>query len=177
MMAIMAGRDESTHLPVGAEMRNRRLKVDVHTGSATPLPVTDTWELELQSDDTPNDNDKAFNVPAGYEWQVLWIWVEYTSDANAGDRQIEIQLRDGTNDVIADFRPGAVQAASLTRYYVFAPALADLTAFRDTNWLMTPLPPTVFLPAGYDVRIFDNNGVSGADDMVIHIQVARRATS
>jgi len=114
-------------------------------------------------------------VPVGYEYQVLWIWIELTTTATVGDRQLQVDLRDAADDVIGQVRVGAVQAASLTRYYMLGPALADLGAFRDTDYLMTPLPPTVFLPAGYDIRIFDNNAVAAAaDDMVIQMQVARR---
>ena len=145
-------------------------------GLTAATQIIDTWVLGLQSDETADDSDKTLTVPAGYEWQVLWIWIELTTTAAAGNRQIEIQLRDGADDIIGDFRAGAVQAASLTRYYMFGPALADLTAFRDTDYLMTPLPPTVFLSAGYDIRIFDNNAVAAAaDDMVIQMMVAQRA--
>jgi hypothetical protein len=139
------------------------------------VPVIDTWTLSLQSDETDNDSDKNFTVGAGLEWQILWIWVEYTSDANAGNRQLEIQFRDAADDVIGSVRAGTTQAASLTRYYMFGPALADLAAFRDTDYLMTPMPPTVFLSAGYDVRIFDNNAVAAAtDDMVVQMMVAQK---
>jgi hypothetical protein len=149
---------------------------DTDVGAANPVPVTDTWEVVTLSDEGANDSDKEIAVPAGYEYQVLWIWVEYTSDANAGNRQLEVDFRDAADDVIGQIRPGVTQAASLTRYYMFAPALADLGAFRDTDYLMTPLPPTMFLPAGYDIRIWDNNAVSAAgDDMIIQMQVARRA--
>ena len=140
------------------------------------MPVVDTWTLSLQSDETADDSDKAFTVTAGYEWQVLWVWIELTTTATVGNRQIEIQLRDTADDVIGDFRAAVTQAASLTRYYMFAPALADLVAFRDTDYLMTLLPPTVFLPAGYDIRIFDNNAVAAAaDDMVVQMMIAQRA--
>ena len=140
-----------------------------------PLPIIDVWTVALASDEGANDNDKTITVVADQLWHVLWVWVEYTSDANAGNRQIAIELQDAANDVIAQFRAGVVQAASLTRYYLFAPAMADLDAFRDTDYLMTPLPPTVLLPAGYQVRVYDNNGVAAGDDMVIQMQYAYRA--
>jgi len=142
--------------------------------STSPVPVIDTWTVTLVSDETAADNDKTITVPAGTEYQVLWIWVECTSTASVGDRQLEIDFRDATDDVIGQVRPGVVQAASLTRYYMFAPALADLTDFRDTDYLMTPLPPTTFLSAGQDIRIFDNNNVNPGDTLVIQMQVAAR---
>ena len=53
-------------------------------------------------------------------------------------------------------------------------ALADLTAFRDTDYLMTPLPPTLILRAGDQLRVYDNNNVAGTDDMVVQTQFAER---
>lgn len=142
-----------------------------------PIPIFiagDDWQIWHESDLTANDNDKTIQVPANYEWQILFVYVEYTSDANAGNRQLELQILDAGNTMIGQVRPGIVQAASLTRYYMFAPSLADLAAFRDTDYLMTPFPPTVFLPTAYSIRVFDNNGVSALDDFNFHIHLARR---
>lgn len=140
-----------------------------------PIFVTDVWRVTLVSDEDPNDNDKTvITVPGGEEIQILWVWVEYASDANAGDRQLVVEVQDTANDVIAQFRVGVVQAASLTRYYILASSLADLTVFRDSDWLMTPLPPTLILRAGDQLRVYDNNNVSAADDMVVQVQCAER---
>lgn len=154
--------------------------IEIENGAGDPIDVTvvgDTvWALQLQADEGANDNDKTITVTAGYEWQILWIWVEYAADGNAGTRQLQIDFRDDSNDVIGQQRPNDTQAASETRYYMFGPSLANLTAFYDTDHLQTPLPPTIFLPPGYDIRIFDNNNISAGDDMVIQMMVARRAT-
>lgn len=140
-----------------------------------PVPVEDTWDVTTISDSAANDSNKVFTVPVGYEWQMLWIWAELTSDATVGNRQMEVRLHDNTGDIIGRVPVGAVQAASLERHYMWAPALADLLGFRDTDYLMTPLPPTVFLPAGYAVSVWDNAEISAAgDDLVVHVQVARR---
>jgi len=146
---------------------------NVAVSTTNPVPVSDTWEI-ITSSHVVATNDHLITVPAGYEYQMLWVWVEYTSDANAGNRQVEVSLLDATNDEIGSVLAGAVQAASLTRFYMFAPALADLGAFRDAAYLMTPFPPTVFLTVGQSVRVFDNNAISAADTMVIHAQIARR---
>jgi len=149
---------------------------DVDVGAANPVPITDDWRVSLLSDETADDSDKSFTVPADTEYQILWIWVEYTSTAAAGNRQLEIQVQDAVADVIAHLaRAGAVQAASLTRYYQFGPGLADLGAFRDTDYLTTPIPPTSILQAGDILRIWDNNAVAAAaDDMICQIQIASR---
>jgi len=147
----------------------------VEVAVANPLPVSDTWRADLQSDETANDSDKSFTVPASTEWQILWIWVELTTTATAGARQLVVQLQDSGSDVIGQVRVGVTQAASLTYNYMIASSLADLTALRDTDWLMTPFPPTTVLEAGDKIRIYDNNAVdAAADDMVVQMGIAAR---
>lgn len=144
--------------------------------ASNPLPVTDDWRVDLESDTTTNDSDKSFTVPADTEWQVLWIWVELTTTSTVGDRQLVVELQTSGPDVIGQVRVGVTQAASLTYYYMIASSLADLMVERDTDWLMTPLPPTTVLQAGDIIRVYDNNAVAAAaDDMVVHIQIAERS--
>ena len=149
-------------------------KLDWDSGLPVTLINTTDWQIWHISDVTINQNSKIVTVPAGYEYQVLWLFVEYISDANAGNRQIVVDIRDQADAVIGRVVAGATQVASLTRRYMFAPSLADLGAFRNTTYLMTPFPPTVFLPALYDIRVYDTANISAGDDFTLHIQVARR---
>ena len=149
--------------------------IDV-TVSDEPVEVVDTWAPLLIADEAVDDSDKSFTVPASTEWQILSIWVEFTSTADAGARQLVIETQDGAADVTGQpMRAGVTQDPSLTYYYQFGPALADLTALRDPDWLMSPIPPTLLLPAAHVLRIYDNNAVQvAADDMVCHIYMAVR---
>ena len=132
------------------------------------------WTPSLQADEAADDSDKTFTVPANTEWRVKWIWVEYISSGDAGNRQLALEIQDAGTDVIAQMRAGIVQAASLTRYYLFAPHVTELTAFRDTDYLSTIMPEWI-LPAGYIVRVWDNNAVAAAaDDVVIQLMVEAR---
>lgn len=136
--------------------------------------IIDAWHPELQADEAAGDSDKTFTVPANEEWDILSIWVEYTSDANAGNRQLVVEIQDDGNDVIGQARAGTTQAASLTYYYQFAPDAEDLTALRDTDYLSTRIPRWI-LPASYIIRVYDNNAVSVAgDDMIIQMVVKVR---
>lgn len=143
-------------------------------GTLTPVRVKDIWTLANLEDEIANNSNKHFTVPAGQEWQILWVYVSYVSAANAGNRQLEVQWRNATDVVIGAVVAGAVQAASLTRRYMFAPALADLVGFRDTDYLMTPLPPTLFLSAGEDLRVWTNAVFDPTDDMSVYIKYAYR---
>lgn len=137
--------------------------------------LMDGWIATLQSEEVVDDSDKTFTVPAGTEWEILSIYVEYISTATAGNRQVAIRFTDGADDIIGQVRAGIAQAASLTRFYQFGVGLADLTAFRDTDFLMTPLPRGLVLPAGYKVRVFDKAAIAAAaDDMDVQMIVKAR---
>ena len=137
--------------------------------------VTLDLSPDLQADEAPNDSDKSFTVPADTEWIIKSIWIEYTSDGNAGNRQLEVQIQDDAADVIAQVRVGIVQAATLTRYYMLAPHVTELAAFRDTDYLSTIMPEWI-LPAGYVVRVWDNKAISAAgDDMICQVMILSRA--
>ena len=136
--------------------------------------VTLDMAPSLEADETADDSDKSFTVPADTEWTVKWLWVELVTSADVGDRQLEIQILDNAADVIGQVRASVVQAASLTRYYLLAPHVTELAAFRDTDYLSTIMPEWI-LPAGYQVRVWDNNAVAAAaDDMVVQMQVLER---
>lgn len=140
------------------------------------ITLDDGWTITGVEDVTPNDSNKQWEVPVGQEWQILWIQVEYISSGTAGNRQLEVGIaRSGalyTRWAVA----GATQAASLTRYYTFAPGLADLTSFRDTDYLTTPLPVTSLLQGGDTLQIFDNKAIdAAADDMSVRVQYGWRA--
>ncbi|HUX75394.1 MAG TPA: hypothetical protein VMY40_01990 [Anaerolineae bacterium] len=151
--------------------------------SGSPAPVggmpvvvtTDEWTLDYERDATADDSDKTFTVPALEEWHVLWIYVLFTTTADAGTRQIAVEFYDAAANLVAEVRAGATQVADLTRNYTFAAGLADLVAFRDTDNLMTPLPVGLLLQTDWDIRVYDNNAIQvAADDMIVVINYARR---
>jgi hypothetical protein len=139
-----------------------------------PLHISENWRAALQADETTNDSDKTFTVPASTEWEVLSIWIELTTTATVGNRQVVVEMQDSTGDVIGSFLAGIVQTASLAKNYMFAPGLELMAAFVGT-YLSFPLPP-MFLPAGFKVRVYDSAAIdAAADDMVVQMVVASRA--
>lgn len=128
----------------------------------------------LQADETADDSDKSFTVPAGRMWEIISIWVELTSTATVGNRQMQVDIQDSGSDVVMAVAAGAVQAASLTRNYLFGDHLPDLTAFRAGDLLSTPIPP-LQLPAGFIVRVYDSAAIAAAaDDMIVQMLVNQR---
>jgi hypothetical protein len=123
-------------------------------------------------------NYKEFIIPDHYEIQVLFICVTVTTTGTVGTRQLCIAgyRADGTLiGVLAT--AGATQAASLTRYYTFGPGLADLTAFRDTNFLTTPIPVGTIGAQTQRLRVFENKNIAPLDNVVVSMQYAWRKVS
>jgi hypothetical protein len=128
------------------------------------------WRVALIQDITENDSDKTFTVPAGAEWEVLWIYVQYTSTATAGVRQLEIQIIDNGN-IIAQWQTGVTQSEGLGYNYLFGGGIPDSLTTRDTNYITTPLMGAQFLGAGQTIRIWDNNAIdASADDMIVRME-------
>jgi hypothetical protein len=142
-------------------------------GGSEEIPISESWRVALQADETANDSDKTFTVPASTEWEILSIWIELSTTATVGNRQIVVEMQDSTGDVIGKFLAGAVQLASLAREYEFAPMVQLMTAFVGT-YLSFPLPP-YFLSAGEKVRVYDSAAVdAAADDMIVQMKIATR---
>jgi hypothetical protein len=140
------------------------------------IETSESWRVRTISDTGADDSNKEFTVPADQEWQVLWVYVQYTSTATVGNRQLTLRALSDGGTTWMQLKAGIVQAASLARYYTFAPSLADLTAFRDTSFLMTPMMPTLFLSAGQRLQVLDSAAIAAAaDDMLVYIQVAWRS--
>lgn len=136
----------------------------------------DNWGLPLLSaEETANDSDKTFTVTAGKVWEIQSIWVELATTADVGNRQMSVAILDSADDVLARVEAGAVQAASVTRNYLFAPGVVDLTSMRNTAYLTTPIPQWVLAP-GMKIRVWDSAAIAaGADDMVVQVLVVQRA--
>lgn len=138
--------------------------------------IIDAWHPSLQADENLNDSDKTLTVPASTEWEILTIWVEFTTTATATVRQIVVEFQDSSSDVIFQMRAGATQDVSLTYYYAFGQGFgAEITSVRDTDFLYIPLPK-IILPAAYIIRVYDNNAVdAAADDLIIQALVNARS--
>ena len=127
--------------------------------------------IVLQSDVALNDSDKTLTVTASRQWRIKSIYVKLISTATVGNRQVDVLITDAADLPMAKLVAGAVQAASLTREYIFAPANPQETGF--TNGVMfRALPDQLTLPAGYKVRVYDSAAIAAtADDMDVNMLV------
>ena len=124
-----------------------------------------------QADAALNDSDKTLTVPAGKQWGLRSVYAKLISTATVGNRQMDVLVTDGSDNIVAKFVAGAVQAASLTREYVFAPAQPQETGFT-TGVMLRALAGDLVLPAGYKVRVYDSAAIdAAADDLTVRLLV------
>ena len=144
------------------------------------LIVADPWVPELQIDEALNDSDKTFTVDADEYWKIQSIWIESITDGTAADREIVIEILDDADDVVARVKAGIVQAQSITRYYLFAPNVTELTTFRGTalaDTLSTIIPNWTLL-SGWKVHIYDITVTAVAgDDLIIQMMIEKKTIS
>ena len=135
------------------------------------MRTTRFFNIVQVADATLNDSDKTLTVPANAQWRLASVYAQLITTATAGNRQVDILCTDASDNEIAKFVAGAVQAASLTRTYVFAPLHPQETAFTNTLMLRA-LAGDLVLPAGYKVRVFDSAAIdAAADDMTVRLLV------
>ena len=122
----------------------------------------------VQIDDAAaNDSDKTITVTAGKVWHVLYAFASLASTATVGNRQIQMDVGDGTN-VIGQSSALNVQVASLTENYHWRPDRNTATEDVATEHYM-PLPSD-WLPAGYTMRFYDSAAIdAAADDLTVRI--------
>jgi hypothetical protein len=136
---------------------------------------TTFWEnLVQQADITADDSDKTFTVPAAKQWWLKSLYASLISTAVVGNRQLDVLITDGDDNPVCKAVAGAVQAASLTREYVFAPGNPQETGF--TNGLMyRAIPDRLVLPAGYKIRVYDSAAIDPThDDLTLRLLVEER---
>lgn len=92
-------------------------------------------------------------VPAGKMWELLSMWVQLAQGATQTP-QPTLVIDDGVNNVFESFGSSAVQAASTTCRYVWAPDLPITGQIgTGTNVHATaPLPSGLPLLGGYRIR-------------------------
>jgi hypothetical protein len=131
------------------------------------VSTSENWRVALYPEETITGSNKLITVPAAQEWQILSIWVEYTSTGTVGNRQLSVQVLDNAADIIGVWQPSIVQATNLTYNYYFGIAMPDLLGLRDSVYMITPLPAGLILSAGQQLRIWDNKSINTGGDRVV----------
>ena len=140
------------------------------------------WRYLSREGDSSLVNIQTFTVPDREVWQVLSLWVEYTAGTDIATRQIRVQIRDDTDDVMMELAPGVTVTASQTRFFHMYPGAADLTAARDTDYISTPIPAGLLLRPQWDLEVVEESSAStinaaGAsdDNMTVQLMYAKQS--
>jgi hypothetical protein len=123
----------------------------------------------LINDTALNDSDKTFAVPAGKIWEITSVFVDYVATAVVGNRQIAVDILDGSSNLLHQASAGVLITAGLARNLTFFASAPHEIAFINFGALV-PLPPILCLPAGFQIRVRDTGIVdAAADDMTVRI--------
>lgn len=90
--------------------------------------------------------DWTVTVPAGFTWRLVSVIADLTTSAAVANRDPHFTVSDGTT-VFEIVPPSAMQAASLTRHYIWFPG-ADAIAIGAG---ICQAIPELVLPAGFVV--------------------------
>ena len=127
-------------------------------------PLGSTYDATLDS------SNKSFVVPNNEIWKLNFAHVILVTTATVGNRQVTLYIKDASGNILIDTTAGTVQAASLTRHYVFLQGIYRETAFVNSE-LQVPLPMDAYLGPGYTLQIKDEAAIAAAaDDMTVSFQ-------
>lgn len=119
----------------------------------------------LLFDETADDSDRSIVVSAERRYKIIYGQILLVTTADVGNRQIALEVIDDSANVIFRSLAGAVQAASLTREYHFAPNPVREAAFVNGQ-IMVPIPPELIMLPGWTLRLYDTAVIAvAADDM------------
>jgi hypothetical protein len=80
-----------------------------------------------------------------------------------------ILITDASDNTFIRYVAGAVQPASQTYNYFFAPLHPQETSFTASNMLRAIADPIV-IPAGWKIRVYDSTAVdAAADDLTVRL--------
>jgi len=140
---------------------------DYPWGNGTP-----TYTLDA----TANDSDKSFTVPTGKRWLLEYVEAVIATSATVGNRAVQLAVSNGAAYVHMAAPSGSVAASNSGAFlWTTDIALVGNTTQRykitDTNIAtagLTDYIPTMILPAGYVVRVWDKAAVDAAvDDLTV----------
>jgi hypothetical protein len=118
-------------------------------------------------DATENNSSKTWTVPDGVQWRLLRAHVIYVSSSDAGNRQIVVEVKNASGNILDHLVSGTTQAASLTRHYTFLQGIYRETAFAGDE-LQVPIPIDMYLQSGYVLTFKDDAAIAAsADDMTV----------
>lgn len=94
--------------------------------------------------------------------ELVAVHVDYTSDATAGTRTVELEIRDEGGNKIIDFHAAADQNQSENKHYEFLVGVARDDSFKSDH-MVIGLPVGIVVQANWRLVMRDSAGVSTGD--------------
>jgi hypothetical protein len=127
--------------------------------------------LSLRSDAAANDSDKTYTVPTDKQWLIKSIDALLATTAAVGNRLLTILITTAADVVLMKYVAGAVQPASQSYTYIFAPLHPQETGFTG-DVMLRAIAGDLVVPAGYKIRIYDSAAIAAAaDDLTLQLLV------
>jgi len=126
--------------------------------------INEVGDERVIADTTINSNDKSFVVPAGMKWKIKWVFVNYVSNATAGNRRLQVNVLDQTGGTVV-FRSimPLSQAASLTRDFLWMPRMGGSQITNVAGY--GACPQTLY--EGMELHVADGEDISSTDDFTL----------
>ena len=132
--------------------------------------------MQIVSDLTLNDSDKTLTVDAGELWEIISLFVDFTATATVGNRQLMIDVRDDNNVVVGRYPSVVNITASLQRFVTWAAGIGGTISGLGGNQVAS-IPVHLWLPAAWDLRIYDRTEVDAAADDLLFSALVRQTTA
>lgn len=113
------------------------------------------WLRTLANQDPAEGEMILITVPTGARWRPLSLRFRLVTNGTAANREVELVITDGTNE-IANVPAGVTQTASQTRRYSYFHT-APRGAGTVSLFVIAPLP-RIDIPAGYTIETLLNGG-------------------
>ena len=118
---------------------------------------TPTWQF----DNTANDSDRTYTVPAGKIWYMLAVWARLAATATVGNRYLSVDISpNGTNPIRAGQTAAITASTTNTILVSFTGMGDDFTIAAGVGQNAMPM----VLTAGATVRIWDSAAVDANQD-------------
>jgi len=116
---------------------------------------------------TPNEAQFAngIAVPGGKKWKLKLVHIEWTSDVNAGNRVIELRIRDQGVGGVDIYKAASRnnQAASLVTHYNFVIGISHVGSGSGLHQTI-PLPD-LSLTEGMLITLADSASIAAGDSI------------
>lgn len=111
-------------------------------------------------------NDGSFTVPSTSTYRVLYGSASITASENTGDRQVEIRINDGTNDVWWNVAGNVLTAGDAVEYQ-FTPGFSREISLFDSTVMTVAFPQDAILGPGFVLQVVENNNVDSVSDALV----------